>query len=122
VATTRRQIVGASGVREARSAVRSVLVGRGEHAAEVAALLASELVTNAVVHSGGAAELTVSVDESRLRVAVADSHETMPVVSVPSHEDESGRGLAIVDALANAWGVETDGNGKSVWFELELGE
>lgn len=105
-------------MREAREFVRSALVGCSGAVTDVAALLTGELVTNAVLHSPGTVELTVSVDEASVRVDVADGSDAVPVVRPQSVEREDGRGMAIVEALARAWGVERRRSGKSVWFEL----
>jgi anti-sigma regulatory factor (Ser/Thr protein kinase) len=89
--------------------------------ADVAELLSSELVTNAVVHARSAIELEAARTQSDLRVDVRDvgpgtvEAEARP----PSSEAEGGRGLAIVASLADSWGVESTGRGKSVWFTLE---
>jgi two-component sensor histidine kinase len=83
---------------------------------EVAVLLTSELVTNAVVHARTELVVTVSRDGDRARVAVHDEE------SIPPHRREAGldggRGLALVEALAGSWGTFSQGEGKAVWFEL----
>jgi len=88
--------------------------------AEVAAVLTSELVTNAVAL--GAGEVTVTVrcaDGGRLRVEVRDHGYGMPEVAHPEPWDPGGgRGLMIVEELSAAWGVQQFLPGKIVWFEL----
>ena len=88
--------------------------------AEVAAVLTSELVTNAVAL--GAGEVTVTVrraEGGRLRVEVRDHGYGMPEVAHPSPWDPGGgRGLMIVEELSAAWGVQQFLPGKIVWFEL----
>jgi anti-sigma regulatory factor (Ser/Thr protein kinase) len=88
--------------------------------ADVAELLSSELVTNAVVHAQSAIELEAARSEHDLRVDVRDigPGTVDATVSPPPSEAEGGRGLAIVASLADEWGVETTGGGKSVWFSL----
>jgi anti-sigma regulatory factor (Ser/Thr protein kinase) len=93
-----------------------------EEVADVAELLSSELVTNAVVHAHTAVELCAARDDDGgFRVDVFDRG---PVAHVaPRRRDadpaaENGRGLAIVASLASSWGVDEAGNGKSVWFTL----
>jgi anti-anti-sigma factor len=89
--------------------------------AEPAALLASELVTNAVVHAHTALELRVELRGSRLQVAVHDQDPNL--LGLLAAKDGTGRGLGlqIVDQVAKAWGVRQDGaRGKSVWFTLDL--
>ncbi|MGW8395513.1 ATP-binding protein [Streptomyces lydicus] len=85
--------------------------------AEVATLLTSELVTNALVHAEGGAMVTARVGD-RLRVEVRDCDGGRPEVQAPTTDGTSGRGLMLVRALADAWGIRTDGFGKCVWFEL----
>ncbi|WP_237550581.1 ATP-binding protein [Streptomyces sp. MspMP-M5] len=84
---------------------------------EVAALLTSELVTNALLHTDGGAVVTARVTD-RLRVEVRDGAERRPEPRAPSVDGTSGRGLMLVRALADAWGIRPEGGGKCVWFEL----
>ncbi len=86
-----------------------------------AELLVSELVTNAVVH--GAPPVTVSVEcdgTEGLRVAVTDGSSRSPVPRVADPDDESGRGIYLVDVISERWGVAPGGGeGKAVWFTLK---
>jgi anti-sigma regulatory factor (Ser/Thr protein kinase) len=82
-----------------------------------ATLLVSELVTNAVIHAGGTIDLRVAITDDTLRIDVHDTSDARPHLRQP---DGGGRGLHIVDAIATNWGVTTDGNGKTTWFELAL--
>ncbi|MGW0548803.1 ATP-binding protein [Streptomyces altiplanensis] len=89
---------------------------------DVAELLTTELVTNALVHTEHDAEVTATVAASRLRVEVRDLAARHPQLHVPIADDGThGRGLFLVQALADAWGVRVHGVGKVVWFELDLG-
>jgi DNA-binding NarL/FixJ family response regulator len=85
---------------------------------EVVRLLVSEIVTNAVVHAGTESELVVRLTEGGLRVEVRDQSTAAPVVQDVAAEETSGRGLALVEALATDWGVDASAGGKSVWFEV----
>lgn len=88
----------------------------------------TELVTNAVIHGrttrGSHVAVTYHLDDVRLRVDVRDAASGMPSVGSPGPEDsaesEGGRGLRIVAALADDWGVMPKVIGKSVWVELAL--
>lgn len=112
----------AGSVRTARNFLSGVLGewGVAEDLADVAVLLASEVVTNAVLHAG--TELTVQVRRrgEGLRVEVLDGSPVRPASRGYDDEAVTGRGMALVDALARSWGVapEPDGDGKAVWFEL----
>jgi hypothetical protein len=84
------------------------------------ALVVTELVTNSVKHAGASPELTLDWDGRILRIEVYDEGEGRPVVRPPDVTSTSGRGLALVDAVADRWGVEDRGSGKAVWAELDL--
>lgn len=103
----------------ARRAVRDLL---RTHRLEpdAAELLVSELVANAVRHAAGAdVLLRAQVAEGRLRVEVQDGSSTPPgPARSPSWEQESGRGLLLVEAVAERWGTQPAPGGKTLWFEL----
>ncbi|MFJ8078328.1 ATP-binding protein [Streptomyces sp. NPDC096176] len=92
-------------------------------AADVAELLASELVTNALIHTDQGAVVTATVEDSRLHVEVQDFMAGLPVSDRPRADlGTSGRGLVLVESLADAWGVRSaQGVGKVVWFDLYAG-
>jgi anti-sigma regulatory factor (Ser/Thr protein kinase) len=103
-------------VRAARSFVRELADGAGADA-EAAALLASELAANAVIHAKSAFEVRVAEQGKVLRVEIVnDAPEMLAALREPS--DGSGRGLHIVDALASRWGTDVMEREKVVWFEL----
>ncbi|WP_055573945.1 ATP-binding protein [Streptomyces prasinopilosus] len=86
---------------------------------ETAELLTTELVTNALVHTGRAAVLTATVGPRGLRVEVRDFADHEPRPRAPdAGESTHGRGLVLVECLADAWGIRAHGVGKAVWFEL----
>jgi anti-sigma regulatory factor (Ser/Thr protein kinase) len=109
-------------VREVRHGLREVLrhSGCGPGSADVAELLTSELVTNALVHTDHGAVVTATVAaRTGLRVEVRDFDGVPPLPYVPVQDDSThGRGLFLVQALADAWGVQGHGVGKTVWFEV----
>jgi len=87
-----------------------------------AELLASELVTNAVVHGAGSVTVRVWPGPDGLRVEVSDHGGGTPCLQDRLDvEAEGGRGLGIVDGLASRWGVapRTTGSGTMVWFEMD---
>ncbi|ANS68898.1 regulatory protein [Streptomyces lincolnensis] len=110
-------------VPETRKALRELLRQWGRPGrSEVAELLTSELVTNALVHTDHDAVFTAVVGPRGLRVEVRDFVARRPRMCVPVADDGThGRGLMLVQSLADAWGVRAHGVGKSVWFELDGG-
>ncbi|MCD9622718.1 ATP-binding protein [Rhabdothermincola salaria] len=90
-----------------------------EELVESTRLLVSELMVNAVLHTGTPARLTLELDVGCLRAEVVDGGEG-DVARRPYEPDApTGRGLMIVDALATRWGVDEFDAGKVVWFELD---
>ncbi|MEV4683493.1 ATP-binding protein [Streptomyces kurssanovii] len=117
-------------VPEVRHALRDLLGKWPERAedgaadaADVAELLASELVTNALIHTDHGAVVTATVEDARLHVEVQDFMAGLPVRDIPNADlGTGGRGLVLVERLADAWGVRTaQGVGKVIWFELHAG-
>jgi anti-sigma regulatory factor (Ser/Thr protein kinase) len=105
----------------ARQIVRSSLEGESGEVVEVAELLVSELVTNAIVHCGDHASLVVDVTAEHVHVEVLDSDASVSLEALSvGPSSEHGRGLTIVEALASSWGVSRRYVGKAVWFDLDL--
>lgn len=86
--------------------------------ADVACLLVSELVTNAVRHGGSLIGLRLLHSTRQLSAEIADGDARLPHPCQASADDEGGRGLALVAALATRWGTRRTRDGKVVWFEL----
>ncbi|MFB6957178.1 ATP-binding protein [Streptomyces sp. NPDC056309] len=118
--------------RDARSVGRARVLLREQaklpdEVTETAVLLLSELMTNAYRHAKAPGReiraRCVLSEEGRLRISVTDANDTLPAPREAAPEEESGRGLALVETLASEWGAEPrpGGIGKAVWFELELG-
>lgn len=105
--------------RSARRFVADTLAATGVDApVDVATLLVSELVTNALLHARSEIVVRVQSDDGRVRVEVDDRSAAPPVLRARRDDATTGRGTVLVDALAASWGVEADGAGKTVWFEL----
>ncbi len=114
-------------VATARAFVRDTLQGWGfGDVADDAVVLTSELVTNAVVHAGTAADVLCLRHPAAIRVEVADQYpeREVPLHTSPhitAHPDrEGGRGLILCSALAGRWGVEYTPTHKRVWFQIDL--
>ena len=80
-----------------------------------ALIVIDELVTNAVTHAGSDSVVTALLDDMRLRLEVHDVDPTPPALVEPTRA--GGFGLAIIDALCDAWGWEPTEYGKRVWTE-----
>lgn len=87
---------------------------------ETAVLLVSEVVTNALRHTHGSIELALWRFPDRIRVEVGDETSRSPVAGGIDLLAESGRGVPLMDALSDRWGTSPHGEGKVVWFELDL--
>ncbi|MEI6360717.1 MAG: ATP-binding protein [Actinomycetes bacterium] len=105
---------------QARALVRDALPAHGR--LEDIELVASELVANAVEHGEGDVELALALRPPGLRLTVVSGAAAgEPQVRPASPEDEGGRGLAIVAALADRWGWDQDDGRLAVWAEFEDG-
>ena len=107
----------------ARSRVRRACAGWDveDDAREAAEIVVTELVTNAVEHAASPAVVVVTRDDGTLRLAVRDFDTApLPDVRLPGPESARGRGLAMVAALSQAWGVCPHGDGKTIWSELPV--
>ncbi len=102
-----------------------------EESAEKLQLIASELVANAALHAHTILEVSLTADSERVTVGVRDEDERFPGLDRPDLAGtdpeanapsltESGRGLAIVKRLADAWGVEQLGGGKRIWAQVAV--
>jgi anti-sigma regulatory factor (Ser/Thr protein kinase) len=101
---------------QARARLRSWLQTRDlEALADSAALLTSELVTNAVLHAGAPVGLSLAAVPAGVRIAVSDCSPTGPSVRHHSREATTGRGLRLLSELAQEWGWEPADDGKVVW-------
>jgi anti-sigma regulatory factor (Ser/Thr protein kinase) len=107
----------------ARQQLRELLHDwRSADQVDSAVLLLSETRTNVLVHTDADALLLAEVrggpGTRRIRVEVTDTSDDLPHKRRPGELASSGRGLVLMDLLADAWGVDPRGEGKSTWFEL----
>ncbi|MET7529194.1 SpoIIE family protein phosphatase [Streptomyces goshikiensis] len=106
----------------ARHLIRAAVAAWGarEQSDEVV-LAADELMTNALVHTDGGAQISLRLTaDGRIRIEVEDGSSALPQRREAGDWAVSGRGLLLVDRLAVAWGVEPRGGGKSVWCEFTV--
>jgi signal transduction histidine kinase len=112
---------------QARTVVSKALFrwGLGDYA-DLAEVIISELVTNAVCHGAGTVGIRILHDDGHLRMEVHDDGPGRPVWREAAADDESGRGLTLIEGLirlnGGSLGVEgdTDGDGKTVWAAVRL--
>jgi anti-sigma regulatory factor (Ser/Thr protein kinase) len=109
----------------ARRFVRDLLDSQGdvdEDTLDTLLLLASELVTNAILHAHTPVELGVCVDGGRALVCVADRMPNSEPLTPRDHSRDrpGGRGLALVADLSDDWGTTSFSGGKTVWFTMPL--
>ncbi|KOV91928.1 ATP-binding SpoIIE family protein phosphatase [Streptomyces sp. NRRL B-3648] len=111
-------------IAEARQQLRELLHDwASAEQLDSAVLLVSEMITNVLVHTDTDALLLAEVTGAgeagrRLRVEVFDTGDDLPHMRRPGELASSGRGLMLIELLADAWGVDPRGEGKSIWFEL----
>ncbi|RII11312.1 Phosphoserine phosphatase RsbP [Streptomyces sp. YIM 130001] len=115
------------GVAEARRQLRELLHDWADSdQVDSAVLMVSEMLTNVLVHTDGDALLVAEAQGPQghrwLRVEVSDGSDQLPHKRDPGELASSGRGLVLMEILAERWGVDPRGEGKSIWFELCEGE
>lgn len=104
----------------ARSFIRTAFAAVDEQSEDLALLLTSELVTNAILHARTRVQLGVLLDDDKALVCVADRLAEPHALAPLAHTDDGfgGRGLALVADLAEEWGTTGYTGGKTVWFFL----
>ena len=115
-----RLTTGPAAAAEARSQVRAAICAWDVPVdPDVAVLLTSELVTNAISHeAGGTVTLAITCSCGQLRVDVHDTSRSLPVLVDAAADAETGRGLMLVATLSADWGVYRTPAGKAVYFTL----
>lgn len=111
-------------VRAARRFVVDAVGDIGQEHREAIELMVSELATNCIRHADSPFTIIVDATDEAVRVEVVDTGGGQPAVQNPDVRSPSGRGLRIVETLADAWGIEAhrSGGGKAVWFSVELSD
>ena len=107
---------------QARRITSDILTGKVEgDTLHNVLLVVSELVSNAVNHAGATVSVGISVNrESLVRVEVGDGRTWPPRPRKAEPDAIGGRGLLLVEALSDRWGVETRSDGKVVWAEVTV--
>jgi anti-sigma regulatory factor (Ser/Thr protein kinase) len=105
-------------VAAARRFVRDVLRDQSRDLLDAVELMASELATNAIHHAQTSFELAIEDAQGQIRVEVRDTGQGRPVPRSPAPHDRTGRGLRIVEAMSDAWGIDWGSHGKTVWFTV----
>jgi anti-sigma regulatory factor (Ser/Thr protein kinase) len=109
----------ARSVPEARRAVSATLFEWGmDGLVDTVVLLASEIVTNAVLHARTDLTVSVSTEGSGVRVTVLDGSPVPPALRHHSATSTTGRGIQLLDMLADSWQAELSPQGKAVWFTV----
>ncbi|WP_051809045.1 ATP-binding protein [Actinoplanes subtropicus] len=111
--------LGASAPGTARRVVVAVLDGWGfsdETWLDCAALIVSEVVTNAVRHGGGCLAFAIESTGGRVVISASDASSLVPRRRDP--DPAGGRGIALIEAFGARWGVDDQDGGKRVWVEL----
>jgi anti-sigma regulatory factor (Ser/Thr protein kinase) len=103
-----------------RRFVRDALKDQPPEIVDAAELMACELATNCVRHAHTDFELAID-SQAQIRVEVRDTDRSRPMMRAPTPEEPSGRGLLIVDAMSDTWGIIPSSTGKTVWFALKPG-
>jgi PAS domain S-box-containing protein len=107
-------------VGRARRLIGTAVAAAGDDGlVDLATLLVSEVVTNAVLHAGTEIRLRYRPSATGVHIEVFDRSRLMPNMRHYDEEATTGRGLGLVSALAASWGVRHEDNGKTLWFELD---
>ncbi|HZT67364.1 MAG TPA: ATP-binding protein [Acidimicrobiales bacterium] len=101
-----------------RAFVREAVQGVDEEMADDIELLASEVATNVVEHAHTDYQVRVRQEEGAIRVEVADGSSVIPAVRSLALNADRGRGLMLLEHMADSWGAQEAPDGKIVWFEM----
>jgi len=110
-----------SSVAEGRAFVRDTLMQWGLYSlADRAVLVASELITNAVLHTRSSPFINLFLVSNCVRLEIADSSERRPRRRNSGVDATTGRGILLVESISDRWGASPIENGKVVWCEFDL--
>jgi anti-sigma regulatory factor (Ser/Thr protein kinase) len=108
-----------SGVRSARRFVAAALQEWGVAAVDDILVVVSEMVTNALTHGEGPVGVVIECRDASVRFEVSDGSAVMPMARQVLADAPSGRGMRIVETLADRWGADLRPPGKTVWVEFD---
>ncbi len=109
-------------VRQARRFARETLPEEPADTLEAVELMVSELATNCVQHARSDFAIAIALSSGEIRVEASDDGGGgRPTRRSPAPREPTGRGLLVVEALSDSWGVDTRPDGKTVWFSLATG-
>lgn len=108
----------AASIRSARNFVATHLQGADHDSRWAAVAAVSEVATNSVRHAHSDFTVKLTYDVEQIRIDVTDTGPGMPVRRTPAASDIGGRGLNILDALSDQWGVVKSPGSKTVWFTI----
>lgn len=114
---------GSARLEEVRTLLTRMLASwrlEGRVAAHDVTLLATEIVSNALRHAGTDSILALRYTGSTVEVSVRDGSHQVPLLSASQGRQSGGRGMFLVDSLAQAWGIKQLRGGKLVWFEVPV--
>jgi anti-sigma regulatory factor (Ser/Thr protein kinase) len=105
-------------VSAARRFARTALAKQSSETLDAIELMVSELATNCIQHAHSDFEIAIEVTEPRIRIEARDGGEGRPAPRSPAPSEPTGRGLRIVEAMSDDWGVVRSSRGKTVWFTI----
>jgi anti-sigma regulatory factor (Ser/Thr protein kinase) len=108
-------------VRAARISIQDALADVDKRLVESIVLMVSELTTNAILHARTEFTVEIETSQEQVRITVSDAGPGDPALKEPERETTTGRGLQIVERLADEWGIVDGSPGESVWFAVHTG-
>jgi anti-sigma regulatory factor (Ser/Thr protein kinase) len=105
-------------VSAARRFARAALRDQSSETLDAVELMISELATNCVQHAHSNFEIAIETSRRQIRVEARDSGGGRPAPRSPGPTEPTGRGLRIVEAMSESWGVSPASSGKVVWFTI----
>lgn len=115
---TRRFSCSRESVSAARLFARTTLAKQSGETLDAIELMVSELATNCVQHAHSDFEIAIEACQPKIRVEARDGGEGRPAPRSPAPSEPTGRGLRIVEAMSDEWGVIRSSGGKTVWFTI----